>query len=66
MNNSGLLAIKAIKLIWRFGLIALNAVLDIGFEKHTGSRYTATKAHNLHEDGLISDAEYTRSVHGDF
>ena len=65
MNNNGLFAIKAIKLIWRSGLIFLNAVLDVGFEKHPRSRYTATKAHNLHEDGLISDAEYTRSIHGD-
>ena len=64
MNNSGLLVVKAIKLIWRFGLIVLNAALDIGFEKRSGSRYTAIKAHNLHEDGLISDAEYTRSLHG--
>ncbi len=63
MNNSGFLAVKAIKLVWRFGLIVLNAVLDIGFDKHPKSRYTAIKAHNLHEDGLISDAEYTRSLH---
>jgi hypothetical protein len=66
MNNTGYLAIKTIKLIWRFGLIALNAALDIGFDKPTRSPYTAIKAHNLHEDGLISDAAYTRSVHGDY
>lgn len=28
-------------------------------------RYVALKAHQLHEEGLISDAEYTQSLHDD-
>lgn len=64
MNKNALLAIKAFKLIWKFTFIALGIALKIGSDGRTG-RHSPMKAQLLHEDGLISDAEYMRSMRGD-
>lgn len=66
MNKNGLLAIKTFKLIWTLAFAALGVVLAIASEKRSKSPYTALQAHNLHEDGLISDAEYMRALGHDY
>lgn len=66
MNKNGLLAIKAFKLVLKLALTVLSIALAIAAEKRSRSPYTALQAHNLHEDGLISDAEYTRALGRDY
>lgn len=65
MSKNGLVAIKVFKLIWKFVFIALSVVLAIASEKRSRSPYTALQAQLLHEDDLISDAEYMRSLGND-
>ncbi len=65
MNKNGLLAIKVFKLLWKLTFIALGVVLAIASEKRSRSPYTALQAQLLHEDDLISDAEYMRSLGND-
>ena len=62
MNKNGVLAIKTFKLILKLTLTFLSVALAITSEKRSKSPYTALQAHNLHEDGLISDAEYTSAL----
>jgi len=66
MNKNGVLAIKTFKLIWKFAFTALGIVLAIASEKRSKSPYTALQAHVLHEDGLISAAEYMKALEHDY
>ena len=65
VNKSGLLLIKAFRLIFKFGLFALNVIVAIASDEHPKPRYTAAKAKELYEDDAISGAEYARCIHGD-
>lgn len=65
MNKNGLLAIKVFKRVWMLVFTLLGIVLAIASEKRSKSPYTALEAQLLHEDGLISDAEYMKSLGND-
>ena len=66
MNKNGLLAIKAFKLLWKLTFITLDVLLTIASDKRAKPSYSAMKAKHLHEDGLISAAEYRRSLGNDY
>ena len=66
MNKNGVLAIKTFKLILKITFTVLGFILEITSDKRSKSPYTALQAHNLHEDGLISDAEYARALGHDY
>lgn len=65
MNRNVLVAIKVFKWIWTFMFVALDIALTIGSDGRSTGRHSPLKAQLLHEDGLISDAEYMRSLRGD-
>ena len=65
MGNNGLLAINVFKVLWKFTFTALSIVLAIGSDGRSVGCHSPMKAQLLHEDGLISDAEYMRSLRGD-
>ena len=66
MNKNGVLAINAFKLVLKLTLTFLSVVLAITSEKRSKSPYTALEAHILHEDDLISDAEYMKALEHDY
>lgn len=63
MNNSGLLVIKAIKLILKTGLVALELIAEIASDKPSRPRYSPTQAKILYDEGRISNAEYGKSFY---
>ena len=65
MNMRGLM-VKAFKLVWKMVFLAMDIVLTAALDKRRTPRYSALKAQILHEDGLISDAEYRRSLGNDY
>lgn len=58
----GSLLFKGFKLTWKMGFLILNAILDIASEKLSKPR-PIISAQILHEDDLISDEEYLKSVY---
>ena len=65
MSRNGFRVIKAFKWIWKFTFVVLDMALTIGSDGRTVGRHSPMKAQLLHDDGLISDAEYMRSLRGD-
>lgn len=59
-----LLLIKVFKLAWKIIFLILNAILAIASEKRSKPR-PVISAQILHDEGLISDEEYMRSVFPD-
>ena len=55
------LAIKVLKLTWKTSLLILCGILDIASEKRP-KPLPVISAQILHDDDLISDEEYMRSV----
>ncbi len=53
---------KTFKLVWKMLFTVLDIILSIDSDGRRATRYSALKAHVLHEEGLISDAEYMRSM----
>lgn len=66
MNKKGLFAINAFKLILKLTVTVLSLLLAITSEKRSKSPYTALEAHILHEDDLISDADYMKALEHDY
>ncbi len=59
MKNSGLLAMKAIKLVWKFGLVTLDVIASFASDKQSPPRYSPMQAKMLYDEGRISNAEYS-------
>ena len=62
MNNRTIL-MKSIKFIGRVALFALQAIAAFATDKPARTRYSAINAQHLYDEGLISDAEYAKSVY---
>ena len=56
---------KTFKLIWKMVFTVLDIILSIDSDGRKASRYSPLRAHILHENGLISSAEYRRSLGND-
>ncbi|MGQ3892030.1 hypothetical protein [Legionella sp. CNM-4043-24] len=55
--------LNIVRVALKMGFVFLDVLLSFASEKRR-PRYTAIHAHELHQDGAISDQEYMRSVHG--
>lgn len=65
MNKRWLLAMQVLKIVFKLTFTALSVIFAIGSDSRTGRRHSPMKAELLHEEGLMSDAEYMRSLRGD-
>ena len=63
VKKSGLLLIKVLRLIFKFGLFALNIIVAIASEDRSKPRHTAISAQHLHDEDLISDIEHADSIY---
>ncbi len=52
----------AFKILGKFALFALQFIIAFASDKPTRKRYSALTAQHLHDEGLISDKEYAKSV----
>lgn len=62
MSKNGLLAIKIFKKLLKFTLLTLSAIAAAASDDRMPRRHSALTAQQLYDEGLISDAEYARSV----
>ncbi|HAU3626744.1 TPA: hypothetical protein F7136_04725 [Legionella pneumophila] len=56
------IAFMAFKILGKFALFALQFIIAFASDKPTRKRYSALTAQHLHDEGLISDKEYAKSV----
>ncbi|KTD56737.1 hypothetical protein Lsan_2897 [Legionella santicrucis] len=54
---------KSWKLIAKIVVMVLQTIAVFASDKPTQTRYSAINAQHLHDEGLISDAEYAKSVY---
>lgn len=58
----GMLVKKSLRLILRMVVIVLQVAAAFASEKPSKPRYSSLTAQHLHDENLISDAEYGKSV----
>lgn len=63
MNNRGLLAMKAVKLVLKFGFVTLDVIVSFASDKQSAPRYTPMQAKMLYDEGRISNAEYSQAFY---
>ncbi|MFU7598140.1 hypothetical protein ACM9VS_04835 [Legionella pneumophila] len=56
------IAFMAFRILGKFALFALQFIIAFASDKPTRKRYSALTAQHLHDEGLISDKEYAKSV----
>jgi hypothetical protein len=57
------IALMALRVIWKFALLFLQVVASFASDEKSKPRYTALKAQELYDDGLISMVELNKSIH---
>lgn len=55
-------AFMVLRVLWKFGLFSLQLLISFASDKPSRNRYSAITAQHLHDEGLISDKEYAKSV----
>jgi hypothetical protein len=55
----------ALSILWKFALLVLQVIISFASDERSKPRYTAAKAQQLYEDGVITGSEYARHIHGD-
>lgn len=56
------MAFMALRILWKFGLFTLQFIIAFASDKPSRKRYSALTAQHFHDEGLISDKEYAKSV----
>ncbi len=56
------LAIQALKGFWKFALLLLQSFISFASVKPSRKHYSAITAQHLHDEGLISDKAYAKSI----
>ena len=59
------IALKALKILGKISLIALQAIVVFASDEGKKTRLTADKARQLYEDGVISGTEFAEHIYGD-
>lgn len=62
IKNHQSIIFMALRILWKFALITLQIVSAFASDKPSRNRPSAITAQHLHDEGLISDKEYARSV----
>lgn len=65
IKNCKSMAFRALRILWNFGLLVLQAIASFASDERSKPRYPAAKAQQLYEDGVISGAEYAWHIFGD-
>lgn len=52
------------RILAKLGLLVLQVMVEFASDKRSKPRYVAMKAKELHDEGLISDAELSKSIYG--
>ncbi|HFL2715785.1 TPA: hypothetical protein ACGWTM_002973 [Legionella pneumophila] len=55
---------KAAKIIGKIFILALDVIAVMASDEKKKPQYTAIKATQLYEDGLISGTEFAENIHG--
>ena len=56
------MAFMALKILWKLSVFALQLIAAFASDKPSRKPYSALTAQHLHDEGLISDNEYAKSV----
>jgi hypothetical protein len=64
-KNRKSMAFRALRILWNFSLLVLQAMASFTSDERSKPRYPAAKAQQLYDDGAISGAEYARHILGD-
>ncbi|WP_133137185.1 hypothetical protein [Legionella rowbothamii] len=59
------MAFMALKILWKFAFLTLQAIASFASDDRSKTRYIAGKAQQLYEEDAISGSEYAKSIHGE-
>lgn len=64
IKNRKSMAFMALRILGKVAVVALQVIASFASDERK-PRYSAAKAQQLYDDGLISGSEYARHIHGD-
>ena len=64
IKNRKSMAFMALRVLGKVAVVALQVIASFASDERTKPRYTAEKAQQLHEDGVITGTEFARHIHG--
>ncbi|HAT8692492.1 TPA: hypothetical protein F8S02_02285 [Legionella pneumophila] len=65
IKNRKSMAFMALRILGKVAVVALQVIASFASDERNKPRYSAAKAQQLYDDGLISGSEYARHIHGD-
>ncbi|ARB90765.1 hypothetical protein A6J40_00485 [Legionella longbeachae] len=65
IKNRKSMAFMALRVLGKVAVVALQVITSFASDERKRPRYSAAKAKQLYDDGLISGSEYARHIHGD-
>lgn len=65
IKNRKSMAFMALRILGKVFIFALRVIAILVSDGQSKPRYTAGKAQQLHDDGLITGTEFARHIHGD-
>lgn len=65
IKNRKSMAFVALRILGKVAIVVLQVIVSFASDERTKPRYSAAKAQQLYDDGLISGSEYARHIHGD-
>ncbi|HAT7052173.1 hypothetical protein SDC14_14615 [Legionella pneumophila serogroup 1] len=65
IKNRKSMAFMALRVLGKVSVVTLQVIASLASDEGTQPRYTAGKAQQLHEDGVITGNEFAQHIHGD-